>query len=73
LLLATTKSISMFRQHGRVLGPKGLMPSLKTNTLVEDFATYQPKEEKGARIEQKGEGKTVQGAMVKLLVGKVLF
>jgi ribosomal protein L1 len=73
VLLATPKSVSMFRIHGRVLGPKGLMPNEKRGTIVEDFATYGVRpEQKGIELKLDGDGKTRRGAILRVVVGKVL-
>jgi large subunit ribosomal protein L1 len=71
VLLATPKTVSMFRQHGRILGPKGLMPNEKQGTIVEDFSTYGTKEEKGIELKSDAPGKSSRGAMVRVAVGKV--
>jgi len=72
VLLATPKSVTMFRQHGRVLGPKGLMPNEKRGTIVEDFGSYGTREEKGIELKLDAEGKTKKGGLLRVVVGKVL-
>jgi large subunit ribosomal protein L1 len=71
VLLATPETVGWFKQHGRVLGPKGLMPSEKRGTVVSDFSSYMSHEEKGIELKMDGEGKTKRGAMVRVVVGKV--
>lgn len=71
ILLATPKTVSMFRPHGRILGPKGLMPNEKRGTIVEDFSTYGTREEKGIELKLDAPGKSGRGAMVRVVVGKV--
>lgn len=71
VLLATPKSTALFRQHGRVLGPKGLMPNEKRGTIVEDFGSYGTREEKGIELKLDAEGKTKRGALLRVVVGKV--
>ena len=71
ILLTTPKGLSLFKQHGRVLGPKGLMPNEKRGTVVEDFGSYAKKEEKGIELKLDGEGKTKSGATLRVVVGKV--
>lgn len=61
----------MFKPYGRVLGPKGLMPNEKRGTLVEDFSSYTKKEEIGIELKLDGEGKTSNGATLRVVVGKV--
>jgi large subunit ribosomal protein L1 len=71
ILLATPKSIALFKQHGRVLGPKGLMPNEKRGTIVEDFASFGTREEKGIELKLDSDGKTKKGALLRVVVGKV--
>lgn len=72
VLLATPKSATLFRQHGRVLGPKGLMPNEKRGTIVQNFESYgPPREEKGIEIKLDADGKTKKGAVLRVVVGKV--
>ena len=71
VLLATQKSVALFRQHGRVLGPKGLMPNEKRGTIVENFASYGIREEKGIELKLDSEGKSKKGAILRVVVGKV--
>jgi len=71
ILLATPSTAPFFKQHGRVLGPKGLMPSEKRGTVVTDFTTYGTREEKGIELKLDGEGKTKKGATLRVVVGKV--
>ena len=71
ILLTTPQSLSLFRQHGRVLGPKGLMPTEKRGTIVSDFSNYAKKEEKGIELKLDGEGKTNKGATLRVVIGKV--
>lgn len=71
VLLATPETASLFRTHGRVLGPKGLMPSEKRGTVLEDFSTYGTREEKGIELKLDSEGKSSKGAIVRVVVGKV--
>ena len=72
VLLATPETERLFKQHGRVLGPKGLMPSEKRGTVIRDFASYMTHEEKGIQLNLDNEGKTPKGATLKVVVGKVL-
>ena len=71
ILLTTPQGLSLFRPHGRVLGPKGLMPNEKQGTIVADFSTYAKKEEKGIELKVDGEGKSKKGATLRVVVGKV--
>ena len=71
VLLATPKSIALFKQHGRVLGPKGLMPNEKRGTIVEDFGSFGTREEKGIELKLDADGKTKNGAFLRVVVGKV--
>src|SRR5208282_1588066 len=71
VLLATPKSVALFRQHGRVLGPKGLMPNEKRGTIVEDFGSYGIREEKGIELKLDSDGKSKRGAILRVVVGKV--
>jgi large subunit ribosomal protein L1 len=71
ILLATPETAAFFRQHGRILGPKGLMPSEKRGTVVSDFTSYMTHEEKGIELKLDSEGKTSKGATVRVVVGKV--
>lgn len=71
ILLTTPQGLSLFRPHGRVLGPKALMPTEKRGTVVSDFSNYTKKEEKGVELKLDGEGKTKKGATVRVVVGKV--
>jgi ribosomal protein L1 len=71
ILLATPKTLLWFRMHGRVLGPKGLMPTEKKGTVVTDLSAYSKKEEKGVELKLDNEGKTSKGAMIRVVVGKV--
>lgn len=71
VLLATPKSVALFRQHGRLLGPKGLMPNEKRGTIVEDFGSYGIREEKGIDLKLDSEGKSKRGATLRVVVGKV--
>jgi ribosomal protein L1 len=71
ILLATPKTVSMFKQHGRILGPKGLMPNEKRGTIVEDFSGYGAREEKGIELKSDSAGKSSRGSMVRVVVGKV--
>lgn len=71
ILLATPSTATWFRPYGRVLGPKGLVPSERRGTVVQDFSTYTTREEKGTDIKLDGEGKGKNGAMARVVVGKV--
>lgn len=71
VLLTTPQGLSLFRPHGRVLGPKGLMPTDKRGTVVADFSTYAKKEEKGIELKLDGEAKSSKGATLRVVVGKV--
>ena len=71
VLLATPATESYFRSYGRILGPKGLMPSEKRGTVVSDLSSYGTKEEKGVEIKLDGESKTPRGATIRVVVGKV--
>lgn len=73
VLLATPQTLSLFRTHGRVLGPKGLMPTDKKGTVVSDLSSYAKKEEKGVELRLDNEGKTSRGAMVRVVIGRVLY
>jgi large subunit ribosomal protein L1 len=71
ILLTTPKGLSLFKPYGRALGPKGLMPNEKRGTIVEDFSSYTKKEEIGIELKLDGEGKTSNGAALRVVVGKV--
>ena len=73
ILLATPETEKLFRQYGRILGPKGLMPSEKRGTVVSDFAAYGQQVEKGVELKLDSEGKSKRGAMLRVVVGKVLL
>lgn len=74
VLLATPKSVSLFRKHGRILGPKGLMPSEKRGTVIEDLGSYGPREEKGTELKLEPRSKNIiKGSQLKIVVGKVVF
>jgi len=71
VLLATPDTIGLFRQHGRVLGPKGLMPNEKRGTIVKDFSTYGiTPEEKGIILKPDAD-LTKRGTTIRVAVGKV--
>jgi hypothetical protein len=76
LLLATPTTVSMFRQHGRILGPKGLMPNEKHGTIVHDIesymASYMSHQGKGIDLNLDAPGTTSRGATLRVVVGKVL-
>jgi ribosomal protein L1 len=72
ILLATPETLSWFRTYGRILGPKGLMPTEKKGTVVTDLSGYSKKEEKGVELKLDNEGKTSRGAMLRVVIGKVL-
>jgi len=72
ILLATPETEKLFRRHGRVLGPKGLMPSDKRGTVISDFAAYGTRVEKGIELKVDAAGKSKKGAMLRVVVGKVL-
>ena len=47
------------------------MPSEKRGTVIEDLESYGPKEEKGVELKFDSEIKTENGALLKIVVGKV--
>ena len=71
VLLATPEMAPLFRPHGRILGPKGLMPSEKKGTVVKDFSSFSRKEVKGIELKLDGAGETKKGGMIRVVVGKV--
>ena len=73
VLLATPSTAAWFRPHGRILGPKGLVPSERRGTVIEDFAAYGRHEDKGAEVKLDAEGNSPNGAMTRVVVGKVIL
>jgi len=49
------------------------MPSEKRGTVVTDFSTYGTRVEKGIEVKLDVEGKTKRGAMLRIVVGKVIL
>ena len=73
VLLATPSTAAWFRPFGRVLGPKGLVPSERRGTVIEDFSSYTTQEvKKGTEIRLDAEGKGKAGARARIPIGKVL-
>lgn len=76
-LLATEKTVSWFRIHGRTLGPKGLMPNDKQGTIVHNFATHGTTPAPSAKktnkkgIEIKLQHRGDKDALLRIVVGKV--
>jgi large subunit ribosomal protein L1 len=71
VLLGTPSTAAWFRPFGRVLGPKGLVPSERRGTVIEDFSSYSSQEVKGTEINLDAEGKGKAGAMARIPIGKV--
>ncbi len=68
VMIATPESMRDLGRLGRVLGPRGLMPSPKSGTVTKDVATA-VKEVKAGKIEFKAD----KGANVQLPIGKLSF
>ena len=73
VLLATPSTAAWFRPHGRILGPKGLVPSERRGTVIEDFSAYTGREDKGTEVKLDAEGNSSKGATTRVVVGKVLL
>ena len=73
VLLGTPSTAAWFRPFGRILGPKGLVPSERRGTVIKDFSAYASQETtKGTEIKLDAEGKGKAGARVRIPIGKVL-
>lgn len=68
VMIATPESMRDLGRLGRILGPRGLMPSPKAGTVAKDVATA-VKEVKAGKIEFK----TDKGANLHLPIGKISF
>lgn len=68
VMIATPESMRDLGRLGRILGPRGLMPSPKAGTVTKDVATA-VKEVKAGKIEFK----TDKGANLHLPIGKISF
>lgn len=68
VMIATPESMRDLGRLGRILGPRGLMPSPKSGTVTKDVATA-VKEVKAGKIEFKAD----KGANVQLPIGKLSF
>jgi large subunit ribosomal protein L1 len=68
VMVATPESMRDLGKLGRVLGPRGLMPSPKAGTVTKDVATA-VREVKGGKIEFRAD----KGANVQVPIGKVSF
>jgi hypothetical protein len=72
VLLATPQTVAYFRPHGRILGPKDLMPNEKKGTIVSDFASYGvTPEEKGLILKPERDPTPPNGTHIRVVVGKV--
>ena len=66
--IATPEAMNEVRKHGKVLGPKGLMPNPKTGTVTDDTAKA-VKEVKAGRVEFKMD----KAANLHVAFGKLSF
>ncbi len=68
ILLSTPECMKDLAKLGRVLGPRGLMPSPKSNTVVKDIASAVERAKKGQMEFRMDKSAVVHGA-----IGKISF
>ncbi len=67
-MIATPAAMQKVRTHGRVLGPRGLMPNPKTGTVTDDTAAA-VQQAKAGRVEFRAD----KGGCAHVAVGKLSF